>query len=55
MLYYPATASAHYFYYVTVFTDYDRKVKLLVQVVHYIVNVPVHEYHVEVIEVDSSI
>lgn len=42
----------YYFNYITVLTDDDRKVELLVQVVHHLVNVPVHEYHVEVIEVD---
>lgn len=38
--------------YVTVFTDDYGQVELLVQVVHYIVNVTVHKEHVEVIEVN---
>lgn len=44
----------YYFNYITVLTDDDRKVELLIQIVHYLVNVPVHEYHVEVIEVDVT-
>jgi len=42
----------YYFNYATVFTDDYGQVELLVQVVHYLVNVPVHKEDVEVIEVN---
>ena len=54
MLYYLATASAYYFYYVTILTYHDRKVELLVQVIHHLVNVPIHEYHVEMSEMNIT-
>lgn len=37
---------------ITVFTDDYGQFKLFIKVVHYLVNVPVHKEHVEVIEVN---